>query len=45
MKKVLTINRTVTSLQKWIRGFLVRVKFDRMKRASSFISGFLRMRW
>jgi hypothetical protein len=45
IKDMLEIRRHVVKMQKWVRGFLVRHKMDRLKRASKFIGGFLRMRW
>ena len=44
-KKVLSINREVNLIQKWAKGFLIRSRMDRIRRASGYIGGFLRMRW
>jgi len=45
IKRELAINRNVTFIQKWIRGYLVRSRLDRLKRAANYIEGFVRMRW
>ena len=45
IKRQLAIERNATFIQKWIRGFLVRARLDRLKRAANYIEGFVRMRW
>lgn len=32
-------------IQKWLRGFFVRTRLDRINRAAGYLQGYLRMKW
>lgn len=45
IKDMLKIRRFVVKIQKWGRGYMVRVRMNRLDRCSAYVGGFLRMRW
>lgn len=45
IKRQLQICRSVKRVQKHARGYLVRSRMDRLKRAASYIEGYVRGRW